>query len=300
MGGLAPTVTFIIPVRPGEGPSTALAGIAALRHPRDRIEVLVVEGLSPSRQRNQALARARGELIYFLDDDSRLEPDALERALECLDGPGVDGVGGPVLPAPTDGGFQRAAAAALGSRFGLGPFRHRWSSSGPIRAAGERELISANLIVRRSALVDFDERLYGNEENELMNRLRDRGARLVHHPRMIARRAMRSSLIAIGRQHFGYGRGRLRHFLIRPSSFEPVLLAPTGLVAALAAAPIWPHWLTLLPLALYAGCCALAAAIAGARAGRPAVTAARLAAIYPTMHLGYGIGMLAELGCRLV
>ena len=55
-----PSVTFIIPVRPGIGRPRALDTIAKLDYPRELVEVVVVEGENPSKQRNRALARASG------------------------------------------------------------------------------------------------------------------------------------------------------------------------------------------------------------------------------------------------
>ena len=74
---MLPTVTFIIPVPPGAPPPPALAAIERLSYPRDRIEIIVAEGTNPSAQRNQAIAAAHGDILYFLDDDSELDSLAL-------------------------------------------------------------------------------------------------------------------------------------------------------------------------------------------------------------------------------
>ncbi|NDA68418.1 MAG: glycosyltransferase family 2 protein [Verrucomicrobia bacterium] len=70
----APLITVIIPTRPGDAAPLALAAARQLDHPADRLEIIVARGQQPSVQRNTALRAAKGELIYFLDDDSLPPP----------------------------------------------------------------------------------------------------------------------------------------------------------------------------------------------------------------------------------
>src|SRR5688572_41050 len=70
-----PTVTIIVPARPGESRILALEAIRALDYPRERMDVIVARGKQPSVQRNTAIKSAQGDLIYFLDDDARPAPD---------------------------------------------------------------------------------------------------------------------------------------------------------------------------------------------------------------------------------
>ena len=71
-------VTVIIPTRPGESVVPAAEAALRLDYPRELLEILVVRGTHPSCQRNVALRQAKGELIYFLDDDSLPEPNVLQ------------------------------------------------------------------------------------------------------------------------------------------------------------------------------------------------------------------------------
>ena len=50
-----------------------------------------------TRQRNLALDHVDGDVVVFIDDDARLEPDALERLVSAYDDPAVVGVSGRVL-----------------------------------------------------------------------------------------------------------------------------------------------------------------------------------------------------------
>ena len=302
-----PSVSIIIPVRPGNPPPPALNGVPSLRYPPDRLEVLVVEGENPSAQRNAAMAQARGEVLYFIDDDTELDPWALARAMECLrDGcpePGVSCVGGPVLTSRGDGPFQRAVGAAMASVFGLGPVRNRFVPYGPVRLTSEQELLSANLAITREAMErvgGFDETLYPNEETELIKRLRAGGLTCAYHPLMTARRSQRRSLHQLFAQNFRYGASRMAHFSMRAAVEEYMLLAPLVLLLLLAAALVRPGLLTLLPLLLYAATGLGAALFTAPRMRRPALALAHLLSIFPTIHLGYGLGSAWGLARRMV
>lgn len=301
-----PTVTFLIPVPPGASPIEALAALDGLDYPADRIEIIVIEGTNPSRQRNAGAAAAKGELLYYVDNDSLLDPHAIHGALECLiahpRAAEIAGVGGPVLTSSTDTPFQQAAGAALGSLFGLGPFRSRYAPRGLPRETDESELISANLIVRREIVIageGFDERLYPNEENELLNRLSARGVLLYHHPGMLCRRSQRRDLAAVLRQHVRYGRGRARHIAIDRRGFRPLLLLPIGLLAAIVMALSTRGVTMALPLFVYAVTAIVSAGALAASLKRRARAFITLLAIFPTMHVGYALGLLWGLAERL-
>ncbi len=295
----APRISVIVPVPPGRQPTVAIEGLRALRAPEGALELLVVEGRNPSAQRNAAAAQARGELLWFLDDDTRLDPRALERALECLEAPEPFAcVGGPVMTARGAPPFQKAVGAAMGSVFGLGPARHRHVPYGPVRQATELDLLSANLLMTRAAFEavgGFDERLYPNEENELLKRMVVTGHRCAYHPLMCAHRARRPHLLGVFWQNLRYGMGRMAHLFQGPRPLELLFLAPLALVLSLALALAWPHPVTLLPPAFYAAVGLAAATMTGLASGRPLRTFAYLLLIFPTMHLAYGLGSLLGL-----
>jgi glycosyltransferase involved in cell wall biosynthesis len=69
-----PLVTVIIPTRPGQLEVKAVDAARRLDYPRDRIEIIIARGKQPAIQRNVAIKAARGEIIYFLDDDSQAQP----------------------------------------------------------------------------------------------------------------------------------------------------------------------------------------------------------------------------------
>jgi len=290
-----PKVSVIIPVKHG-GQVRALAGLALANYPGALFEVLVAYGSLPSLQRNLAAREASGEILYFLDDDSRVSPGFLQAAVGHYRDPKVAAVGGPSLTPPSDSALQRAVGAAFASPVGGGGVRNRYRKSGQARRTSDSELILCNLSFRREVFLahgGLDERLYPNEENELMDRLQHEGFCLVHDPELAVLRSQRPSYRAFLRQMYGYGRGRGEQTVLT-GKLKPVSLAPAALLLYALALPFWAGGLFAVPflcyLALVAG-----AALCGALGARDWRLAPWLMLVYPTLHLAYGAGTLSGL-----
>jgi succinoglycan biosynthesis protein ExoA len=235
-----PLVSVIVPVEPHGDASGCLKALKALDWPRARLEVLLVRGLQPSRQRNLAAARARGAWLLFLDSDSRPEPGLLKELLATAGRLKADAVGGPNLPPLGEALPQRAFSRALASYFGSMASRARYTAVGKERLSGEKELILCNLAMRRKpflGLGGFREDLYPNEENEFLNRFQAAGHRVAYAPRAFVRRPRRASLAAFCGQAFRYGRGRMRQMRANFFAGDLVHLLPLLGVAYLAALP---------------------------------------------------------------
>lgn len=288
------TVSIIIPVKPG-GAVKALDALRDLDYPADAVEIIVAEGKCPSRQRNRAAAIAEGEILYFLDDDSMTPPTLLRRAAHHYGNPFVAAVGGPSLTPDSDTCLQQAFGLALSSRFGSGSVCNRYRRSGDVRETEDNELILCNLSMRSDAFRyfgGFDERLYPNEENELMVRIRKEGLSLVHDPELAVYRSQRRTFRAFVRQLFGYGKGRGRQTLISGvsgyASFVPVLFLLYLLSLPLVDKPVY-----YLPLLCYLVVDFLSAFRVSAGAGRLRLAPA-LCCLFPVLHLAYGGGILWE------
>src|SRR5207249_11576062 len=109
---------------------------------------------------------------------------------------------------------------ALSSWLAFGPSRARYDSVGQARASSEKELILCNLLARRDALQElsgFDESLYPNEENALMDELQKRGGKLLYDPELIVHRRPRATLKAFAKMLLTYGRGRAEQFRSHPT-----------------------------------------------------------------------------------
>jgi succinoglycan biosynthesis protein ExoA len=287
-----PKVSIIIPVKPGGGVN-ALAGLRAVDYPAASLEVLVAEGRQPSRQRNLSAAEASGEILYFLDDDSRVAPGFLRRAARLFADPVVAAVGGPSLTPDTDSVLQHSFSMVFTSVFGGGGMRNRYRQTGEVRATCDRELILCNLSYRREQFLSyggFDERLYPNEENELLERISRDGGRLIHDPGLAVWRSHRPSLMAFCRQLFGYGRGRGEQTVLS-GSVKPITFVPSLFLIYLLLLPLTHKSVYYLPLLCYLLVIVSAAVCGGARTGRPR-SAFLLPVVFPLFHLCYGLGML--------
>ena len=180
MSSDVPFVSVIIPARPEEADLPALQAARALEYPRDRLEIFVVRGRQPAAQRNLALGKANGELVYFLDDDALADPKNLTKSIRLFDDPAVVMVGGPNLCPRSAPFIEQVFAAVLGSWLAFGPSRARYRAIGQVRTTTEKELILCNLLARRARILEaggFDESLYPNEENALMDSIQRSGAK---------------------------------------------------------------------------------------------------------------------------
>jgi len=290
-----PAVSIIIPVKPG-GRVSALSRLPAVEYPSPSIEVIVAEGRQPSLQRNRAAGAAQGEILYFLDDDSQSSADFLRRTVRHYTDPSVGAVGGPSLTPDSDSILQHSFSLAFTSPFGGGGMRNRYRQTGAVRETRDSELILCNLSFRRDLFIaygGFDERLYPNEENELMERIRRGGGRLIHDPGLAVYRSQRPTLAAFCRQLFGYGRGRGEQTVLS-GVVKPVTFVPTLFLLYLLSLPLAHKAVYYLPLLCYLVVTAGSAVNAVFRSGRPA-SAALLPVVLPLFHLCYGAGMVKGL-----
>ena len=248
-----PMVSIIIPARPEEASLPAVEAARRLDYPPEKIEIILARGRQPSVQRNAAMRAAQGEIIYFLDDDARPLPGNLRRALEHFQSPEVKMVGGPSLCPPEAPALQQAFAFTMGSKIAFGPSCARYRSVGIVRATSEKELILCNLLARRDdvlALGGFDETLYPNEENALMDGLQKKGGKLIYDPDLSAHRSPRPSLYAFCKMLFNYGRGRAEQFRVLPTFGSVLNFAPPLFCIYLAILPFLTN-LCWWSLALY-------------------------------------------------
>ena len=247
MNNRLPSVTIIIAAKPGQPEIKAVAASRQLDYPPGLLEIIVARGKQPSVQRNTAMRAARGELIYFLDDDSVAPADNLRRAAAHFSDSRVQIVGGPNLCPPDAPALEKTFALVLASWIAFGPSCARYTPVGKLRDTGEKELILCNLAARRETMLGlggFNEALYPNEENALMDEIQKRGGRLVYDPDFIVHRRPRHSIKAFAKMLMTYGRGRAEQFRVHPTPGSVLNFAPPLFCLFLVA---WP-FLVVLPI----------------------------------------------------
>jgi succinoglycan biosynthesis protein ExoA len=297
-----PSVTIVIAARPGQADIQAVTASRRLDYPPDQLEFIVARGKQPSAQRNTAMRAARGTLLYFLDDDSVPEPGNLRLAAEHFRDPSVKMVGGPNLCPPEAPALEQVFGRVLASWLAFGPSRARYTPVGAVRDTSEKELILCNLVARRDAMLElggFNEALYPNEENALMDELQKRGGRLVYDPRFVVQRRPRSNLKSFAKMLMTYGRGRAEQFRLHPTmgsalNFVPplfllylVALAPCFFaLRMMGPASVVSLW--LLPLPLYV--LVLLLQTVGLASGGRVLSSFAAAPLIVLAHLLYGWG----------
>ena len=254
-----PTVTVVIAARPGQAQIQAVEASRRLDYPPEKVEIIVARGNHPSVQRNAALKSAHGEWIYFLDDDSVPPPENLRLSASYFADPETKMVGGPNLCPPSAPPLEQVFAIVLSSWLAFGPSRARYTPVGAPRASSEKELILCNLVSRKDVLLEhggFNEALYPNEENALMDEIQKRGGKLMYDPRIWVHRRPRATVASFCRMLRTYGRGRAEQFRLHPTSrsalnfVPPLFCAYLVMLAVLAVCGLVKGWL-LLPLGLY-------------------------------------------------
>jgi succinoglycan biosynthesis protein ExoA len=244
---------------------------------------------------NRCIRAARGDLIVRIDCHSRYPSDYLRRCAVASEETGAENVGGILVPSGRTL-TERAVAAAVDSAFGgVGWTRHR---------TDERcEVDTVALGAFRPEAFDraglFDETLVRNQDDEFNLRLRRAGGRVVLDPSIRSYYTPRGSLRRLFRQYYEYGRWKAPVMRKHGQATSARSLVPGVFVLGLAALVHLSAWdpraaaLLALETTAYAAL-ALGFSVACLRRRRePWSLLPRIVAVFPTMHLAHGLGMIA-------
>ena len=318
-----PRITVVMPIRDeAETIQLSLGAVLEQTWPGERVEVRVVDGMSSdgTRERvretidrhagrdvrlldnperivpsalNRGLKDVEADVVVRVDGHCEIAPDYLERCVEALVATGADCVGGPIRTIG-ETRLARAIARAQSSPFGVGGARFR---TGTGRGRWVDTLaFGAYRAEVFEAIGGFDEELVRNQDDEFNFRLIQAGGRIWLDPAIRSRYWSRASLGGLARQYFQYGAFKVRVMQKRGGVASGRHLVPAAFVlavaAALVAAGLGKPWPAVALLGAY-GLGALAAALVAAR-DEPAA-APLVAAAFPVLHFGYGLGFLAGL-----
>jgi GT2 family glycosyltransferase len=281
MSGL-PFVSVIIPMRNEQAwIDRCLGSVLGQDYPRDRMEVLVADGLSTDASArmlaelaerdprvrvvenpglivptglNLLIAAARGDIIARIDAHTVLGADYLRRGVELLERTGASNVGGPMI---CRGGspIADAIAVAMGSRFGIGATFHF--------ATGEVDCDTVYMGMWPRRVFEevglFDEEFVRNQDDELSYRIRKSGGRIVCSPAMKSLYQNRESWKTMAGQFWQYGVWKVRVLQKHPRQMSIRHFVPpafqAGVALSLLVGVVWQPalWTGLAAVALYTG-----------------------------------------------
>jgi len=153
---------------------------------------------------NLALAASKSPVVVRVDGHAQIPSNYISLIVEILNKTGAVNVGG-VMAAVGTTAFERAVAGAMRSPLGVGASRFHTGGE-----AGEVDTVYLGAF-RREALVaigGFDERFTRAQDWELNFRLRENGGVIYFDPRLHVTYRPRSSVSALAKQYFEYGRWR--------------------------------------------------------------------------------------------
>lgn len=320
-----PIVSVIIPCRNEERfIGTTVGSFVASDYPKDRLEVLVVDGMSQDSTRtviesfvqqhpfirlvdnprkitpaamNVGIKAARGAVIVIASAHTEYPSDFIRSCVDCLKKTGADVVGGPVITKPgADTITGKAIALARSHPFGVGNSRFRIS-----RKDGYVDTVPFGAYRREvfDQVGLFDGRLVRNQDNEMNDRIVRSGRKIYLTNRLTTCYFNQATLSGFLKHAISVGMWNVRTIAITPSALRWRHFVPVGFVTALVmlgSIGIFSPWVRMAFVALV-GLYSTLAAICSLQIGltRGDINASLLPPIFFLYHAAYGIGGWAGL-----
>jgi glycosyltransferase involved in cell wall biosynthesis len=237
---------------------------------------------------NLALKKSQNPVIVRVDGHAQIPNSYLSLVIEILKKTGAVNVGG-VMAAIGVTPFEKAVAGAMRSPLGVGASR--------FHTGGEAGVVDTVYLgaFRREALLEiggFDERFTRAQDWELNFRLREKGGVVYFDPRLHVTYRPRSSIKALAKQYFEYGRWRRvvsrRHIGTINYRYLAPPVALIGFLTSLIAGFFVP--ILILPATIYL----LFVFVASVKIASSLREYFLLLAIIPTMHFTWGAGFISS------
>ncbi len=273
-----------------------------LDYPKNKYEIIIEKSFNPSENRNKGVAKARGEIILFIDDDAMIEKDFLSNVEQFLkEHPEIDIVGGPQLTPKDEQGFAKISGFALSSQFGAFNVNARYTQVKLKLDAEETDLTSANMICKKDIFqkIAFNPKLWPGEDPDFISQAKKQGLRVAYSPQILVYHRRRSTFSALAKQIFSYGKTRpakesfletlKRPYFLVPSAFLLYLLALValgifGFTAFVLYIPLLVYFMLSIYFSLFI-----------AVREKNFVAFFLIPIIFLTIHLSYGAGIIVGL-----
>jgi len=238
---------------------------------------------------NLALAASKSPVVVRVDGHAQIPSNYISLIVEILNKTGAVNVGG-VMAAVGTTAFERAVAGAMRSPLGVGASRFHTGGE-----AGEVDTVYLGAF-RREALIaigGFDERFTRAQDWELNFRLRENGGVIYFDPRLHVTYRPRSSVGALAKQYFEYGRWRRVVSRRHSGTINYRYLAPPFALLGFSVSLVLGVLLSsifFIPALVYLLFVVLASLKISTSVGEYLL----LLVVIPTMHFAWGAGFISS------
>lgn len=321
-----PFVSIIIPCRNEEKfIGNCMDSVLANDYPKDKIEVLVVDGMSEDKSKeilggysrqyefikvidnprkitpcafNTGIRNSNGEIIMILGSHSTYQKDYISKCVQYLKEFEADNVGGIIVTLPREDTFMgKAVTAALSSRFGVGGSSFRTGVKEPTWVDTVFGGCYKKNVFDRVGF--FNENLVSTQDMEFNLRLKRTGGKILLAPDIVSYYYTRSDLMSFCKNNFRNG-----FWAIYPFKFTTAMpvswrhLVPLtfvlGLIGSGLLSAVVTHFFLLFLLILGSYVLTnLSVSFQIASQKRDIRYLIVIAFIFACLHFGYGLGSLA-------
>ena len=315
-----PFVSIIIPCRNEEKfIGMCIDSIIANDYPKDRLEILVVDGMSDDNTRtvvegycrryqfisllenpqritpcafNIGVKRAKGEVVIRMDAHSEYFNDYIKETITYLEKTGADNVGGIRITRTIENTLTaRLISFVTSCPFGVGLAKYRFSKEGAFVDTVPNGAFRKELFDR---IGYFDEKLIRNQDNEFNARIIEHGGKVFLSPTIKSYYYNQSTLKGLLRQAFRAGMWNVYTFKANPTAFRWRHFIPFIFVTAFLGLGLFTpiHYFArlgfFLLIGLYGGIAGVSSLKIGIREGMKYIWV--LPIIFFFYHVCYGLG----------
>ena len=238
---------------------------------------------------NAAINKSKNPVIVRVDAHAELQRNYISLAIDVMKSSGAVNVGG-IMGAEGNTFFEKTVAAAMRSSLGVGASRFHTGGE-----AGYVDTVYLGTFLRSAviAIGGFDERFIRAQDWELNYRLRQAGGKIFFDPRLHVTYRPRSSVKALAKQYFEYGRWRRVVSRRHQGTINYRYLAPPfaliGTVLSIVFA-LMINQIFIIPAAIYGIFLILTSLITG----KGIIEKFLLPIVLFTMQMSWGLGFLTS------